>query len=72
MLQEPLLLGSIGGLILLNLLTEPINGITNFVFSSLRDRVQGFAQGIVLNKVANFTDIALFETPELLNLVQLA
>ncbi|MBU7586353.1 MAG: ABC transporter ATP-binding protein [Nostoc sp. TH1S01] len=71
-LQEPLLLGSISGLILLNLLTESINGITNFVFSSLRDRVQGFAQSIVLNKVANFTDIALFETPELLNLVQLA
>jgi ATP-binding cassette subfamily B protein len=71
-LQKPLLLGSIGGLILLNLLTESINGITNFVFSSLRDRVQGCAQSIVLNKIANFTDIALFETPELLNLVQLA
>ncbi|MBD2521404.1 hypothetical protein [Nostoc sp. FACHB-133] len=49
-----------------------MNGITNFVFSSLCDRVQGFAQSIVLNKIANFTDIALFETPELLNLVQLA
>lgn len=71
-LKEPLLLGSICGLILLNLLTESINGITNFVFSALRDRVQGFAQSIVLNKVANFADIALFETPELLNLVQLA
>lgn len=71
-LQEPLLLGSIGGLILLNLLTESINGITNFVFSSLRDCVQGCAQSMVLNKVANFADIALFETPELLNLVQLA
>ncbi|WP_214662795.1 ABC transporter ATP-binding protein [Amazonocrinis nigriterrae] len=71
-LQEPLLLWCIGGLILLNLLTDSINGITNFVFSSLRDRVQGFAQSIVLNKVANFADIALFETPELLNLVQLA
>lgn len=47
-LQEPLLLGSIGGLILLNLLTDSINGISNFVFSSLRDRVQGFAQSIVL------------------------
>ncbi|MBD2344394.1 ABC transporter ATP-binding protein [Anabaena subtropica] len=71
-LQEPPLLWSIGGLILLNLLTESINGITNFVFSSLRDRVQGCAQKMVLDKVANFTDIALFETPELLNLVQLA
>lgn len=72
MLQEPLLLWTIGGLILLNLLTNSMNAITNLVFSSLRDRVQGFVQGRVLDKVANFEDIALFETPELLNLVQLS
>jgi ATP-binding cassette subfamily B protein len=70
-LQEPLLLWSIGGLIFLNLLTELMNAIVNLVFASLRDRVQGFAQSLVLNKVAYFPDIALFETPELLNLVQL-
>ena len=69
--QEPLLLWSIGGLILLNLLTDSMNAIANFVFSSMRDRVQGFARGRVLDKVANFEDIALFETPQLLNLVQL-
>jgi ATP-binding cassette subfamily B protein len=72
LLREPLLLWSVGGLIFLNLLTDSINTIANFVFSSLRDRVQGFIQGQVLDKVANFADIALFETPELLNLVQLA
>ncbi|MGK7948384.1 MAG: ABC transporter ATP-binding protein [Xenococcaceae cyanobacterium] len=72
MLQEPLLLWTIGGLILLNLLTDSMNAITNLVFSSMRDRVQGFFQGRVLDKVANFEDIALFETPELLNLVQLS
>ncbi len=38
-LQEPILLGSIGGLILLNLLTESMNAIASFIFSSLRDRV---------------------------------
>jgi ATP-binding cassette subfamily B protein len=70
-LQEPLLLWSIGGLIFLNLLTELMNAIANLVFASLRDRVQGFAHRLVLNKVAYFPDIALFETPELLNLVQL-
>ena len=72
MLQEPLILWTIGGLILLNLLTNSMNAVTNLVFSSLRDRIQGFVQGRVLNKVANFEDIALFETPELLNLVQLS
>lgn len=70
--KEPLLLWSIGGLILLNLLSESMNTITHFVFCSLQDRIQGFVEERVLYKVANFEDIALFETPELLNLVQLA
>ena len=72
MLQEPLLLWTIGGLILLNLFSDSMNSITNLVFSAMRDRVQGFVQGRVLDKVANFEDIALFETPELLNLLQLS
>ena len=72
MLQEPLLIWTIGGVILLNLLSDSMNAVTNLVFSAMRDRVQGFAQGRVLDKVANFEDIALFETPELLNLVQLS
>lgn len=69
---KPLLLWSIGGLILLNLLSDSINTIVSFVFTSLRDRVQGFVQDRVFHKIANFEDIALFETPELLNIVQLA
>ncbi len=72
LLQEPVWLWSIGGVILLNLLTDSIHTLTNFVLTSLRDRVQGFVQEKVLDKVANFEDIALFETPELLNLVQLS
>jgi len=70
--HNPLLLWSIGGLILLNLLSDSINTIVGFVLTSLRDRVRGFVQGRVFHKIANFQDIALFETPELLNLVQLA
>ena len=72
LLQEPLLLWTISGVILLNLLSDSMNAVTNLAFSSMRDRVQGFAQRKVLDKVANFEDIALFETPELLNLVQLS
>ena len=71
-LQQPLLLGSIGGLILLSLLNDSIHVITNLIFTSLKDRVQGYVQERVLQKVASFGDIILFETPELLNLVQLA
>lgn len=69
--SHPLLLWSIAGLLLLNLLSDAIGTITGFVFTSLRDRVHGFAEGKVLDKVANFEDIALFETPDLLNVVQL-
>ncbi|HEY9798944.1 MAG TPA: ABC transporter ATP-binding protein [Leptolyngbyaceae cyanobacterium] len=70
--QNPLLFWTIGGLILLNLFSDSINTIAGFIFTSLRDRVQGFVQGRVFHKVANYEDIALFENPELLNIVQLA
>jgi ATP-binding cassette, subfamily B, bacterial len=70
-LSQPLLLSSIIGLVLLNLLSDAIASITSFVYASLRDRIQGFIQGQVIEKIATFEDIALFETPDLLNLVQL-
>jgi ATP-binding cassette subfamily B protein len=71
LVQQPTLVWGIAGTILLNILTDSMTTISNFVFSSLRDRVCGFAQGKLLSKIANFEDIALFENPELLNLVQL-
>ncbi|MBD2501127.1 ABC transporter ATP-binding protein [Anabaena azotica] len=70
--QKPLLLWTIGGVVLLNLFSDSINTIVSFIFTSLRDRVQGFVQGRVFHKVANYENIALFENPELLNIVQLA
>ncbi|BAZ16456.1 ABC transporter-related protein [Calothrix sp. NIES-4071] len=35
------------------------------------DKVQGFIELMVLDKITNFQDIALFESPDLLNIVQL-
>ncbi|MBE8968783.1 ABC transporter ATP-binding protein [Nostocales cyanobacterium LEGE 12452] len=70
-LSQPLLLSSIAGSLLVNLVSDAIANINAFVYSSLRDRVFGFVQGQVIEKVATFEDIALFETPDLLNLVQL-
>lgn len=70
-LSQPLLLYSVAGLVVLNLLSDALSSITSFVYSSLRDRILGFIQGQVIEKVATFEDIALFETPDLLNLVQL-
>lgn len=72
MLSQPILLWSIVGVITLKFLGDALETISSFVSTSLRDRVQGFVEGKVLEKVANFDDIALFENPELLNIVQLA
>lgn len=70
-LAQPLLLSSIAGSLLINLVSDAIANINPFVYTSLRDRISGFVQGQVIEKIATFEDIALFETPDLLNLVQL-
>ncbi|MBF2074748.1 MAG: ABC transporter ATP-binding protein [Synechococcales cyanobacterium C42_A2020_086] len=71
MLNEPKLLGSLVVSIVLGLMVDSLNAIDVALFGALRDRVQGYVQGQVLHKVAHFNDIALFETPELLNLLEL-
>jgi ATP-binding cassette, subfamily B, bacterial len=71
-LAQPLLLWSIVGVITLKLVGDSLETISSFSATSLRDRVQGFVEGKVLEKVANFDDIALFENPELLNILELA
>jgi ATP-binding cassette subfamily B protein len=70
-LSQPLLLSSLAGSLLVNLVSDAIANINSFVYTSLRDRITGFIQGQVIEKVATFEDIALFETPDLLNLLQL-
>jgi ATP-binding cassette subfamily B protein len=70
--SQPLLLWSLGLSIGLNLLTDSVDSVGSSLFASLRDRVQGFVQSKVLHKVAAFDDIVLFESPDLLNLLQLA
>jgi ATP-binding cassette, subfamily B, bacterial len=70
-LSQPKLLWSVAAAVLLNLMVDSIDSIGTPLFAALRDRVQGYVQGKVLDKVANFDDIALFETPELLNLLEL-
>lgn len=71
LLSQPLLLWSMVAVVLLNLFVDSIDSIGTTLFAALRDRVQGYVQGRVLHKVAYFDDIALFETPELLNLLEL-
>jgi ATP-binding cassette subfamily B protein len=66
------LLWSVAGVLSLKLVGDSIETMSSFTVTSLRDRLQGAVEGKVLEKVANFDDIALFENPELLNIVELA
>ena len=69
--HNPMLVASVSGLIFLSLLTDALTTITSLLFASLRDRVRGFVGGKVIDKVANFPDITLFDNPNLLNLIKL-
>ena len=71
LLSQPKLLWSLGISVGLNLLVDSVDSVGGSLFASLRDRVQGYVQSKVLHKVATFDDIALFESPDLLNLLQL-
>lgn len=70
-LHQSVLFWSILGIIILSLVTDALSTITNFIVCSLRDRLQGHTEAIILSKVSYFADIELFENPQLLNLVQL-
>jgi len=71
LLAHPILLWSVIAFVLLNLFVDSVDSVGTTLFAALRDRVQGYVEGKVLHKVAHFDDIALFETPELLNLLEL-
>jgi ATP-binding cassette subfamily B protein len=71
LLGNSLLLWSVAIALGVNLVVDSVDAIGTNLFASLRDRVEGFVRGKVLAKVSYFDDIALFETPELLNLLEL-
>lgn len=70
-LSNQLLLSAIVITILLNIAVDSLQPIQTSVLTALRDRVKGYAQGQMIEKVATFNDIALFENPEWLNLITL-
>ncbi|WNZ25466.1 ABC transporter ATP-binding protein [Leptolyngbya sp. NK1-12] len=71
LLNNQLLLTAIVITILLNIVVDSLQPIQTSIVAALRDRVKGYAQGQMIEKVATFDDIALFETPERLNLITL-
>ncbi|MEB3177446.1 MAG: ABC transporter ATP-binding protein [Nostocaceae cyanobacterium] len=71
-LSQPKLLWCMVAALLLNLMVDSVDSIGTTQFAALRDKIQGYLQEKVLDKVANFDDITLFETPDLLNLLELS
>lgn len=72
MVGNPHILWAVAIALGLNLLVDAVDAVGTSLFASLRDRVEGHGRARVLEKVAYFNDIALFESPELLNLLELA
>lgn len=70
--SHPSLLWSTTGIVISNLLVVSIDVTISSLTSSLRDLVQNHTQKLILHKIANFNDIALFENYELLNTVHMA
>jgi ATP-binding cassette, subfamily B, bacterial len=68
---HPQLMNAAIALIGVNIFIDSVSSIDTQMFAALRDRVQGTIEGMVIDKIANFNDIALFENPELLNIIQL-
>ena len=70
--ERPLIWISIAGFVLVNLLLDSVETIAGFEIHTFRDSVVGKTKSRLFGKIAEFKDISLFESPELLNTVQLA
>lgn len=71
-LATPALIWSIAGFIIVNILLDSVDTLRIFASTALRDRVLGTVKSRIHRKIAEFEDIALFESPELLDTLQLA
>jgi ATP-binding cassette, subfamily B, bacterial len=71
LLAQPTLLWAILGGVVVGLIVDSVDSIGISFYGALRDRVRGYVDRQVLQKIADFNDIALFESPPLLNLLEL-
>jgi ATP-binding cassette, subfamily B, bacterial len=72
LVAEPKLLFSLAFMLIINILVDSLRPVDNLIFPTLKDGVEGFIKSKVISKVAQFNDLALFETPYLLNILKLA
>jgi ATP-binding cassette, subfamily B, bacterial len=72
LLSQPKLMTSLVCMLILNILIDSLRPIDNIIFPTIKEGVEGFIKSKVIRKVSQFDDLALFENPELLNLLKLA
>ncbi|WP_373539108.1 ABC transporter ATP-binding protein [Chamaesiphon sp.] len=72
LLSEPKLLSSLALMLIVNILVDALKPAANIMSPTLKEAVEGFIKSKVISKVAQFNDLALFETPYLLNILKLA
>ena len=70
--ERPLIWISIAGFVLVNLLLDSVETIAGFEINTFHESVVGRTKSRLFEKIAGFKDISLFESPELLNRLQLA
>lgn len=63
---------AIAAFVILTFILDSIETLRGLAIDNLRDRTTGEARRRLLTKVAGFQDIAVFEDPQLLNILQLA
>jgi ATP-binding cassette subfamily B protein len=71
-LSSPALLWSVVGFVAVHIVLDAADTTSVFQVTSLRDRLSGEIKARLYAKVAGFQDLALFENPELLDLLHLA
>jgi ATP-binding cassette, subfamily B, bacterial len=55
-----------------SVLSEAFRPFGNIIFPNMEDKVQGYVKQSLMQKVSEFKDILIFESPEILNLLKLA
>jgi ATP-binding cassette subfamily B protein len=70
--SQPELLLAVAGFVMLTIGLDAAETIGVFYFSTLRDRMEEAIKKSIYQAISAFDDIALFETPDLLNIKQMA
>ncbi|GAA2758976.1 ABC transporter ATP-binding protein [Actinopolymorpha rutila] len=71
-LANPVLLWAVVGFLVAHVVLDTVETIQGFQVGAFRDKLEGSTTYLMYDKVAGFEDIALFEDPERLNILQLA